>query len=318
MIISSTVGQSRRNPLAMPRQKSGQQPSSQAQRLILPDQRLLGYTEFGAAHGRPVVYFHDAGSSRLEAGLFAASARKTGVRLIAFERPGIGLSTPNRGGGAAAVARDVIALSDYLGVEKIDLLALGSGGVHALTLAKYYPERVGAQAFIGGVSGSVFNEAPGRTVLTRCWSGFVPPMIRLAVHLKHRLFPEDAEQNIHRLLARLSFTDRKLLSDPGFTCSLIRDQQEALRQGPEGVAGDFALAYRELDFSLTEIEVPSFIWQGAADRLSQSTNCQFMASRLPNSQLYRVAHAGHFFFLNRMDQVFATLTAGVWANSLAA
>ncbi len=61
-------------------------------RVRLPDGRRLGYAEFGDPAGRPILYFHGFPSSRLEAGLAHGAALRTGVRIVAPDRPGSGLS----------------------------------------------------------------------------------------------------------------------------------------------------------------------------------------------------------------------------------
>jgi pimeloyl-ACP methyl ester carboxylesterase len=58
------------------------------------DGRNIGVLEVGQAAGVPVFHFHGSGSSRVEALLVAGAAEKTGVRLIALDRPGIGRSDP--------------------------------------------------------------------------------------------------------------------------------------------------------------------------------------------------------------------------------
>jgi len=53
---------------------------------------MLGYAEYGAAEGKPVFFFHGAPSSRLLAQPFHEPAIRLDVRLIAADRPGMGLS----------------------------------------------------------------------------------------------------------------------------------------------------------------------------------------------------------------------------------
>lgn len=50
--------------------------------------RALAYEEFGAAEGRPVLYFHGTPGSRLKVLLLAEEAQRLGLRLIALDRPG--------------------------------------------------------------------------------------------------------------------------------------------------------------------------------------------------------------------------------------
>jgi pimeloyl-ACP methyl ester carboxylesterase len=60
--------------------------------LRLRDGRLLGYARYGDPNGTPVFYFHGFPGSRLEARLADAVASRNGVRVIALDRPGSGLS----------------------------------------------------------------------------------------------------------------------------------------------------------------------------------------------------------------------------------
>ena len=63
----------------------------------LPDGRALSYLEVGVPSGPAVFHFHGHGSSRLEALMLEEQALKLGVRVIAFDRPGIGRSDPKSG-----------------------------------------------------------------------------------------------------------------------------------------------------------------------------------------------------------------------------
>lgn len=273
----------------------------------LPDGRRLAYEEYGCPDGRPLLYFHDAGSSRLEAALFHTQARDRGLRLIAMDRPGVGQSDFTPVSQPVAFCRDVLFLADRLGLSRFAVLSFGSGGIYALALARHFPQRLEAHVSIGGVPGSVFAEMTGNSSVVNCLGGVTPTLIKCLVRMKYRLFPENPAQNIARLGAQLNYTDRKLLQDASFTRRLVLDQQEALRHGYRGVAQDIALSFRKLDFQLQDITVPTAIWLGGADPLTQRADCEFLAARLPRARLFRAANLGHFFFVHRMDQIFTSL-----------
>ena len=67
-------------------------------RVELPDRTLVGYAKAGDPAGPPVMYLHGSPSSRLEVGLpgIREAAENLGVRVLAPDRPGIGLSTFRR------------------------------------------------------------------------------------------------------------------------------------------------------------------------------------------------------------------------------
>jgi pimeloyl-ACP methyl ester carboxylesterase len=73
---------------------SSQMASTTQQTVSLPDGRTIGLAEYGAPGGRPVLFFHGSPDSRLSAAILAGAADRNGVRLIALDRPGMGLSDP--------------------------------------------------------------------------------------------------------------------------------------------------------------------------------------------------------------------------------
>src|SRR3990170_3615928 len=63
-------------------------------RIKLSDGRSLEYAEYGDPEGRPLLHFHGLPSSRLDVNYPAVDeiATRLHARVIAVERPGIGLS----------------------------------------------------------------------------------------------------------------------------------------------------------------------------------------------------------------------------------
>ena len=61
--------------------------------LYLKDGRRLGYLECGDPKGKPVLCFHGYPGSRLDFRWLEQAAGNRGLKLIAVDRPGIGLST---------------------------------------------------------------------------------------------------------------------------------------------------------------------------------------------------------------------------------
>lgn len=273
----------------------------------LPDGRLLAYDEYGLPEGAPVLYFHDTGSSRLEAGFFDETARQQGYRLIAIDRPGIGCSDYSPSLSPLDVCQDALALADALDLERFAVMSLAAGGIFGLTLAHHHPERVCLQLSLAGVPGSVFNEVNEHSYAASCWNELTPLLIKVLVRLKHQFFADAPDQAIRRLQDHLCYTDRKTLQDPSVQRLLTLDHCEAVRSGYRGVAQDLALCYRKLNFRLQNVHVPTVIWQGSADRLSQRADCEYLAARLPEVSLHRVPNRGHYFFLQNMDRVFACL-----------
>lgn len=297
--------------------KKLQSPTASAT-LKLPTGYELSYDEYGSTAGYPLIYFHDAGSSRLECSFFHHSARKLGYRLIAVDRPGIGCSSFYSLKSCAQFCEDIVLLANELGLDQFGVMSLGAGGVYGLSLAHMAPERVQIQLFLAGIPGNVFSDRSKSGYLAKCINDVTPRMVKLFVNVKQTLFPVDAEIGLRRLQEYLSYADRKILAKPRVIKTLALNQCEAVRQGSRGIAQDTALCFRKLEFGLAAVDVPALIWQGSADRLSQRSDCEYLASNLPTANFYRVSNGGHFFFLQNMDEIFSRLRLAIdphWARA---
>ena len=85
------------------------------QQFKLPDGRRLGYDEYGSSDGKSLFYFHGSPSSRVESTLFISEELllSLNVRLIAVDRPGMGLSDFQTNRRILDWSQDVIALVNH-------------------------------------------------------------------------------------------------------------------------------------------------------------------------------------------------------------
>lgn len=99
------------------------------QQVKLQDGRTLGYAGYGAPQGAPVIYSHGFPGSRLDYLLADAgdAATETNARIIAVDRPGMGLSAFNRGRQLLDWPDDVTELADALQIDRFTVL--GNSGV---------------------------------------------------------------------------------------------------------------------------------------------------------------------------------------------
>ncbi len=100
------------------------------QTLSLRDGRRLGYGEYGKPDGEPGFYFHGHPGSRLEPQFADEAAADAGVRIIALDRPGYGLSDFQPHRTILDWPRDVGEAADMLGLDRFSVL--GSLGRWAL------------------------------------------------------------------------------------------------------------------------------------------------------------------------------------------
>src|SRR5262245_60815543 len=110
--------------------------------ITLADGRTLCFARYGATDGRPVIYLHGAGSSRIEGGLYDQQARAVGVQIIATDRPGCGGSSPAPGRTFPGYALDLQELADALGIKRFVVAGMSNGGVYAMAAAARLPDRI--------------------------------------------------------------------------------------------------------------------------------------------------------------------------------
>jgi len=84
-----------------------------------PDGRTLAIEEAGDPAGRPVLVHNGTPNSRHLYAPIAADAAARGLRLIGYDRPGYGGSTPQPGRTVADCAADVRAICAELGVDRL-------------------------------------------------------------------------------------------------------------------------------------------------------------------------------------------------------
>ena len=101
----------------------------------------IALSDFGPASGEPTLLFHSATTGcLLDRGLVRALHRR-GLRPIAIERPGFGLTDPPERGSQDTALNDVLAIIDAFGLKRVRILARGGEAV-ALELARRHPQLV--------------------------------------------------------------------------------------------------------------------------------------------------------------------------------
>jgi len=120
------------------------------QRIRLKDGRQLCYGKFGDPNGSPIFHFHGYPGSRLEGRLVSKMASRCNVRLIAVDRPGMGLSDFKQKRAFLDWPDDVIELADFLQIEKFAVEGVSGGGPYALASAYKITHRLTSAGILGG------------------------------------------------------------------------------------------------------------------------------------------------------------------------
>lgn len=244
----------------------------QSESITLKDGRTLCFARYGAPGGRPVLYLHGAGSSRLEGGHYDERARSAGIQIIATDRPGCGGSSPDprrrhSSYTYSSYADDLRELADALGIARFVVAGMSNGGAYAMAAAAHLRDRVTAAIPINATT-------PVHDPIARRASTLAT---RLAYVLM-RFTPFLAQRGVRRFAG----SGNQLAH---------RSARESLHQRNSGyIAQEVRLASRDWGFDHASIIQPVHIFSGEQD--AGHGYAPIWARRLPAGRLHVIA-GGH-------------------------
>ena len=280
--------------------------------LTLRDGRRIGYSEFGAGSGAPVFYCHGFPGSRLEAGIAQEALSRGGVRLIAVDRPGYGLSDFQRGRRIGDWPQDVTSVADALGIRRFAIMGVSGGGPYATACAARLPDRVTATGIVCGLARTDLRELRGRmNPLARAsfaFAGRCPRTARFSVGLLGMALRSHPRWILALLAPHAHSSDRAVLADPRVQSVLMDSYREAYRAGGRGPAYDLTLYARPWEFSPREIRVPFCVWHGEQDTTVPAEMGRWYEREVTGCRAKYFADEGHFSLpVNRMDEILRAL-----------
>ncbi|WP_175481900.1 alpha/beta fold hydrolase [Marinobacter zhejiangensis] len=282
--------------------------------LLVRNGRTLAWMERGAPDGFPVFYAHGNPGSRLELLFLDRKAADYGLRLIALDRPGFGQSDFASEYGLLDYAADVEYLADHLGISRFGLLGWSSGGPPVLAAAYQMPERV---AFAVSASGYTnFGEYPQAESLMKNYnlrgpelSEHRPVLFSHAVKLAgwvDRTLP-----NFYMKMAEseMPAPDRDILQDRQIAELFMRNQQESVTQGVDGVIQDLEVQWAPWPFLLADIDVPVYLFQGQKDTFVPWLFATHLQQSIAGAELTLMEDQGHLYVLSPVfqDQIFSKI-----------
>ena len=280
-------------------------PTPENQSILLPDGRRLGYAEYGAPEGSPVLFFHGAPGSRHIHADMARMAAQCGVRLIAVERPGYGLSDPQPGRTMLDWPEDVAVLMGALGIAQFAIIGFSGGSPYSIACAYRLPERVTKIALISTLAPL---DVPG---VTKGISPAVSGLYSLAQsnpdELRHTLAaiaPSPAAL-LEAMSASATEWDKNAIS--ARHAEFETEYTQTLHSGIEGVASDFVLASKNWGFPLDGISTETHLWCGTADCNTTPAMADYIASQLLNSHTFMLPDEGHFVIFGHWEEILRQL-----------
>jgi pimeloyl-ACP methyl ester carboxylesterase len=277
------------------------------------DGRTLAVEEGGDPAGRPVLAHMGTPNSRRLYRPHSQDAGERGLRLISYDRPGYGGSSPQPGRSVADCAEDVRAICAELGIDRLAMWGISGGGPHLLACAALLPDLVTAAAslaslapfeaegldyFAGMGQDNVddiqlyfADEAASRAQTDEAREGFLAAS------------PDDLASGMESLLSPVDAAVSDELGE--FLASSMKD---GLGPGSQGWWDDNC-TIRPWGFDLADITVPVLLLHGKHDKFVPFGHGEWLAVHVPGVEARLSDDDGHLTLLeNRIPEVHGWLS----------
>jgi pimeloyl-ACP methyl ester carboxylesterase len=284
--------------------------NNKAHSISTKDGREISVAEAGHSDGVPIIVHHGTPGSRLLYSPWIQDAEKRGIRLIGYDRPGYGGSTPLRGRSVASAAEDVAVIAKFLQIESLCVWGISGGGPHALACAALLPDLVLAAAilaspapypsdnleyFEGMGEGNIdeFNAAlAGRDALERYIEPLVPDL----------LSARDPKAIVEEMRSLLCPPDVAVIKED-YAKFLIDSTNEGIEARRDGWIDDDIAFFTPWGFTLSQIQVPILLLHGEQDQMVPVSHGKWLASELNSAEASILPDDGHLTLKFRIPEV---------------
>lgn len=272
--------------------------------------RKIRILEAGNPDGIPIIVYHGTPGSRLLNPKWIEDALSCGIRLISYDRPGYGGSSPQPGRTVASAADDLATIADKLNLDRLGIWGHSGGGPHALACAALQPDLVFAAASLAspapfdadefnwfdGMGESNIEEfgaaLEGRDSLEEFIEAETPGMLSA-----------DTEALLHGLRSLLSPVDVKVLTGD-FVANLIANIREGIKESRNGWIEDDMAFIKPWGFDLGQIQIPVILFHGKQDRFVPFSHGEWLERQIPGVDARILPEDGHITLaVSRISEV---------------
>ena len=240
-----------------------------------------------AGAGDPLVMLHTGGTSSL---LFLPLIeRLTGLRVIAVDRPGFGLSDPvefTRDSFRSDVVAWMSHLLDALDLEHTALLGSSMGGTWALWYAMEHPERIRRLVLAGGVP-----MAPGARMPTPLRMMFGLMITPGVGPLMSRML-EPSPASVVKMMSLFGEGETVLDYPEQIDAQVVAGRDPVVAQANlaemravGSISGNLRREFWLQPEELAKVRVPTLIVWGEHDPIGDPTVARALADAIPGAQL---------------------------------
>ena len=289
-----------------------QHAASHGQIVTLRSGRRLGVVMYGNPDGLPVLALHGAPASRLMFDVADAPARACGVRLIAFDRPGYGLSPLDYGATLKTRTEVFAELPDALGLNQFSILGVSGGGPYAVALAAHLGDRVSGLALVsplGPVADVTYRSAPEPVSISYSHRVFFldlprhPWLLRANAEVAIRSFRAAPRFFASAFAHLLPKADREIVAREEVVRSMIDMTLEATCHGIQGGIADLEIYSEPWHVDYAKVTARSRLWQGSEDAIVPAHVALELGRLIPGCEITRLDGAGHFWIYDTIPDL---------------
>jgi pimeloyl-ACP methyl ester carboxylesterase len=261
--------------------------------------RQLGYAECGDPSGAVLFYHHGWPSGRRQGELMDRLGRAYGLRIVAPDRPGIGLSDHQPQRRLLDWPETLADLAVHVGAGRFHLLGWSGGGPYVLAACAAMPERVLSSTVVCGApplaelgDARLFWIYRLLIRLRRYLPVLLGPVLALGARVAEVAEPD--RPPLSWLLCLLRSADRRVLADPEVFRIVRAAMLDSLKRGATAVTTDAEAYLQPWGFDPAAIELPVHFWHGRDDRNIDWTYSRDLAQRLPRARSHWLDDEGHY------------------------
>jgi len=227
------------------------------------------------------------------------------VRLLAVDRPGIGLSARQANRTLLDCAADMGSLMAALGIDSAALLGWSVGGPFAFATAYGLGSKISKVATVGCAPPLDYPNAKkelglwlDRLLLT------MPPSLNglVSSYLSLTAYAPPALLKFLMITEILSEADRRVVR--AMSVKEVSDMMvESVRQGGDGNLDDYAAYGGPWGFSLADIKQEVQLWYGDNDLLVPQKAQAYMTALIPKATEIVASGEGHFLHHVKMAEI---------------
>jgi pimeloyl-ACP methyl ester carboxylesterase len=274
---------------------------------------VVGLYEFGDATGAPVIALHGVPSCGAGFAFADEPARIRGVRVIAPDRPRVGLSSPAARWTVDSYPAMLAELADSLGIERFAVWGYSGGGPYGVACAASLPDRVSAAAITAGMGQiGVWAELTDFEKTDRRYAAMArtrPHVARAILAVTARLARMSPKSAVKSFGRELSESDRRVLAEYGTPAEAMALFTQAFLRGARGVVDDYAAIGGSWGVDFASVRVPVGIFHGDADTMVPLRHSEELVKRITGAQLVVWPGEGHLGTVTHAGEILDWLSA---------